>query len=67
MVTTCLPIWPFGDFRDAKGQLTHIIRGQIWPNFEHIRDLVVVLVTSKNEKDPVKNEGTRVVTSVSPF
>ena len=32
----------------------------IWPNFELFRDFMVILVTCKNEKDPIKNEGARV-------
>ena len=37
------------------------IQGPIWPN-EPIRAFMVVLVTCKNEEDPFKNEGARVVT-----
>ena len=53
-----------GIFLDAKAQLT----GQILPNFERIRDFMVVLVTCKNilEK-PIKNEGARVVTRFFPL
>ena len=40
------------------------VHGQIWPNFELIQDLMVVLVTCKNEKDPIKNEGARVFTTL---
>ena len=40
------------------------VHGRIWPNFELIRDFIVVLVTSKNEEDPVKNEGTRMLTTL---
>ena len=32
----------------------------IWPNFELVRDFMVVLVTCKNEEDPIRNEGARV-------
>ena len=34
----------------------------IWQNFEPIRDFMVVLVICKNEEDPIKNKGARVVT-----
>ena len=37
-------------------------RGRILPNFEHIRDIMVVLHTCKNEEDPIKNEHARVLT-----
>ena len=39
----------------------------IWPNFKFIRDYIVVLVTCKKEEDPIKNEGTRVLTSLHVF
>ena len=39
------------DFSNTKGQLTPQSRGQIWPKFELIRDIVVNLVTCKNEED----------------
>ena len=32
------------------------VSGLIWPNFELIRDFIVVHVTCKNEEDPIKNE-----------
>ena len=35
--------------------------------FEPVRDFIVVLVTCKNEEDPIKNGGARVLTSFSPF
>ena len=39
------------------------LRGQIWPKFELIRDIVVILVTCKNEEDPLKNIDARVATT----
>ena len=39
----------------------------ILPNFEPIQDIMVVLVTCKNQEDPIKNEGARVVTRFSPL
>ena len=38
--------------------------GGILPKFELIQAFIVVLLTCKNEKDPIKNEGTRVLTSL---
>ena len=37
-----------------------------WPrsNFKLIRDYIVILVTCKNEKNPIKIEGARVLTSL---
>ena len=49
-----------GFFSNAQGQLTL----QSVPNFELIRDYIVVLVACKNEEDPIKNEGARVLTSL---
>ena len=43
------------------------VQGQIWPNFESIRDFMVVLVTCKHEEDPIKNERARVVTLFIDF
>ena len=39
----------------------------IWQKFDLIHAFMVVLVTSKNEEDPTKNEGNRVVTRVSHY
>ena len=41
--------------------------GPIWPNFEHVRDVMGVLFTCKYEDDPIKNEGARVLTTFSLF
>ena len=48
------------DFSDAQGQP---ICGGILPKFELIKAFMHVLVTCKNEEDPIKNEGARVFTS----
>ena len=32
------------------------------PNFDLVRGIIVVLLTCKNEEDPIKNEGARVLT-----
>ena len=39
------------------------VHGRIWPNFELVQDFMAVLVTCKNEEDPIKNEGARVFTT----
>ena len=49
-----------GIFPDAQGQLF-----PIWPNFELVRDVMYVPVTSKYEEDPIRNEGARVFTTFS--
>ena len=38
------------------------VQGRIWLKFELIPDVMVILVFSKNEEDPIKVEGTRVAT-----
>ena len=40
------------------------VHGQNWLNFELVRDYMVVLITCKNEEDPIKNEGARVFTTL---
>ena len=40
------------------------VSGGIPPKFNLIQAFIFVLVTCKNEQDPIKNEGTRVLTSL---
>ena len=40
------------------------VLGRIWPNFEHTRDFIVVLVICKNEEHPIKIKGARVFTTL---
>ena len=42
-------------FSDARGQLTPKFGDGILPKFKLIQALIVVLVTCKNEEDPIKN------------
>ena len=51
-------IWGFSR-RSRAAKST--VQGLIWSNLKPIRDLIGVLVASKNEEDPIKNEGARVV------
>ena len=44
-----------------------IVLCRIWPNFELICTLMIVLITCKNEEDPIKNEGAKVLTKISPL
>ena len=41
------------------------VLGRIWPKFELVRDIMIVLATCKYEEDPIKTEGARVLTRVS--
>ena len=43
------------------------VRGQIGPKFEHVRDFLMFLLICKNEEDPIKNEGARVLTRLYVF
>ena len=40
------------------------VPGRILLNFEPIQDIMGLLVACKNEEDPIKNEGARVVTTL---
>ena len=52
-----------GIFPNAQGQVTHkSLVGSL--NFEPIRDIMGLLVACNNERDPIKNEGARVVTTL---
>ena len=51
-------------FYDVLGQLTPVW-GWFYLKFKLIQAFTVVLVTWKNEEDPIKNEGTREVTTLS--
>ena len=53
-------------FSDAQGQLVPV-SGGILPKFELIQAFKVVLLTCKNEEDPIKNEEARVLTRVFPL
>ena len=55
------------NFSDAQGQLTLQSSMESPPKFELIQAFMVVLVTCKNEEDPIKNEGSRVLTRFSPL
>ena len=54
-----------GIFPDAQGQLT--TQSKVWSaQFSNpIRDFMVVLAICKNEEDPIKNEGVKVVITLS--
>ena len=56
------------DFSDAQGQLLNSVVGDgIWQKLKLIQAFMVVLVTCKNDKDPYKNEGTRVLITFLPL
>ena len=47
------------DFSDTKGQLTPVVCSA---EIQIIIAFIAILVTCKNEEDPIKNQGTRVLT-----
>ena len=51
-----------GDFSRRSRAANSAVLGQIWPNFELVRDVIDVLFTCKYEEDPIKNEGARMFT-----
>ena len=50
-----------GFFRCSRAANSAVL-SRIWLTFELVRDIIDVLVTSKYEEDPIKNEGPRVLT-----
>ena len=45
-----------------SGAANSAVQGRIWHKFKLIQDVMVILVTSKNDEDPIKIEGARVAT-----
>ena len=54
-------------FSDAQGLLTPKSAAVFCPNSNSSKLLTVVLVTCKNEKDPIMHGGARVLTRFSPL
>ena len=61
VLTTFLALYVNGDFSRRSRAANSAICGRIGPNFALIQGLMAVLVTCKNEEDPIKNEGARVL------
>ena len=55
------------DFFKCSRAANSEVSGGITPKFKLIQAFIVVLVTCKNEKDPIKNKGSRVLTRFSPL
>ena len=53
-------------FRRSRATNSEVSSG-ILPKLELIQAFIVILVTCKNEEDPIKNEGARVLTRFSPL
>ena len=58
-----ISLWEF--FKHSRAAYSEVMSG-ILSKFEIIQAFMVVLVTCKNEEDPIKNEGSRVITRFSP-
>ena len=61
--TKFLPLYVYRDFSRRSRAAYSAVLGQIWPKFEHVRDIMIVLVTCKYEEGPIKNEGASVFTT----
>ena len=55
------------DFSDAQGAGYSAALGRIKMKFKLIQAFMIVLVTCKNEEDPIKNEGDRLLTTFLPL
>ena len=56
------------DFSDTRSWAANFaVNGEIRLKFKLIQAFMVILVTSKNKEDPIKNEGTRVLTTFLPL
>ena len=64
VVITFLPLYVYGDFSKLSRAGKSKVPGWILLNFEPIRVIMGLLVACKNEEDPIKNEGARVVTTL---
>ena len=53
--------WKDQFFRHLR-EANSVVCGQIWPNFKLIEALMYVIITSKYEKDPIKNNREKVAT-----
>ena len=63
LFTRFLPLLVYGDFSGRSRAANSAVHGRIWLKFELVQDIMVVLLTCKN-KDTIKNEGARVITTL---
>ena len=52
--TRFLPLQVYEDFSRRSRAANSAVLGRIWPKFNLVRDIMVVLVTCKYEEDPIK-------------
>ena len=67
VLTTFSPLSVYGDFSRCSRAANSAILVPNWPNCDLVRDIMVVLVTCKNEEDQIENEGPRVLTRFFPL
>ena len=68
VLTTFSPLYKsIGIFPDAQGQLTPQSLVRSCRILKIFRNIMVVLVNCKNEEDPTKKEGARLLTRYSPL
>ena len=67
VLTRFLALKVYGIFFRRSRAANSAVLGQIWLKFEHIQDIMVLLLTCKNKEDPIKNEGARVFTLYIDF
>ena len=53
-------------FRSSRAANSEVGSG-IPPKFKLVQAFMIVLITCKNKKNPIKNEGSRVLTRFSPL
>ena len=54
----------YGDLSRRSRAAYSAVHGPIWSIFELVQDFIIVLLTCKNEEDPIKNKGDRVFTTL---
>ena len=56
VVTTFLPLQVYRDFSRRSRAANSAVRSPIWSKFELVQAFMVVLVTCKNEEDPIQKK-----------
>ena len=64
VITTDLRLQVYADFLWCPREVNSTVWGWFYFKFKLIQAFMVVLVTSKIEEDPIKNEGARVATTI---
>ena len=62
VLTRFSPLHVYWNFFKRSRAANSAVCGRIGPKFKHVPDFMVVLLTYKNEEDPIKNKGARELT-----